>query len=734
MELGHKSFNDAPSTLPAVLNPVDLHLHPHQNLWCLGNGGSLYPGAQILTPSENFGSEKYTYIEWHSVRGVAGNDVLAIGGGNQILLYDLSSSIITFEHIGTYELLGSTGNSRTARLSMAVGNGSLYVSGDSVSPQIIDVDLDTGVVTSELIDLSIRDFEGVADGLEVDERPISLSQDHKYNLLNQGWIDKVVQIQKQGPAGSNPRGIWGVPIDYFKARNGVYASNADVYSYYLDSIFFFQPLFGLITGNTPSPKGHYVLDLFNQDRSGVSGLTLSGDNVVTSKRPTTLAFYAGRIWYGGIKDSEWVGSLYFSQVIKNNQDAGKCYQLNDPTYNEMSDLLATDGGTIKIPEAGNILIMQQVGNGLLVFAERGVWVIRGGEGAFSASNFTVDKVHDIEIIGPDTLVAVENSVFFWARSGIYALREDSTGFRFSAENITEKTIQALFNDISENSKTEASGVYFKTEHKVIWMYSETEQYTTRSKFNKMLIFDLRTGAFVTRTIAEDFATSPSVFGLIEKSTQNTIAATEDVTINGVTVTISGEDVVVTIETPISTVTEPKFLIAAEDDGNFYLLFGQFDNRNFVDWEDIDGVGYDYTSFFETGHENLGDVTHVKNARNIWTFFTRTEDGFELVQDLGSGAEQVQLTNQSSCMIQYKWDWSDSSVNGRWSAQRQAYRLKQYNPSDVTDPFDYGYAIIETRNKVRGRGKSLTVRFESETGKDMQVEGWAIEYSASGKES
>jgi hypothetical protein len=40
-------------------------------------------------------------------------------------------------------------------------------------------------------------------------------------------------------------------------------------------------------------------------------------------------------------------------------------------------------------------------------------------------------------------------------------------------------------------------------------------------------------------------------------------------------------------------------------------------------------------------------------------------------------------------------------------------------------FDNGFPLVVAKSKVRGRGKVLQLKFESEDGKDMQLAGWSI---------
>lgn len=725
------SLQNTSGDFPVAPNDADAHYQINQALYISGVIDQKY-NAFRLTSSELYGSEKYTFLKWTSVNGASGDDVLVVAGGNRVVFYDLRAQLLTFEVIGGFDLQGVSGGTNNNRIALAAGSGRLYVSGDNINPQVVELDIVNKIVTITLIKIQVRDLEGIDEGIAVDFNPLALDDDHRYNLINQGWpLGEIVRYyrdrKKTKIRGATPESA------YFASRRN-YPSNAEPYAFYVDGSGTLDVQTANVTiGTSPAPKGRLFLDAFNQRRGANVGLNTTASSKITARRPTSIAFYAGRVWYSGVTDKDFIGKVYFSQVIKTDAEAGKCHQENDPTSPELNDLLATDGGVIDVPEAGNIQSMNTLGNGLLLFADNGIWVVRGGEGTFSASNFSVDKIHDASILAPDTLVQAENAIYFLGKNSIYAVQEDSTGLRFVAQSISETTIQTFYNAISENSKKESTGAYIQSQQRVVWLYSGDEQYSVRSKYTNGLVFDLKLGAFTTFTIG-DQDLSPKLFGVIEKTTQNVDIGVEVVTVDGEAVTVDGEDVTVSTFTPIDTTTEVKFIAAAEDKGSEYLVFSAFTDRQFVDWRSVDDVGVDYSSFFETGFDSLGDLIRNKKAPYLWAFMTQTEDGFSLDTDLGGGAKTVTLDNPSSCLLQYKWDWSDSEASKRWSSKRQVYRLKQFIPEDENDPFDYGYEIVETRNKVRGSGKSLKLRFESETGKDMQIEGWAIEYSAGGRRS
>lgn len=139
------------------------------------------------------------------------------------------------------------------------------------------------------------------------------------------------------------------------------------------------------SGNAYVPKGHFVVNAFNIDRSLASGIPGIEPEVI-KERPNSVAFYSGRCWYG------CNSSVYYSQLLTDKSKAGLCYQEADPTSEDISDLVATDGGVIPIPEASKIVGIIPSSSGLLVFALNGIWFIGGTDGGFKANDFSVTKV------------------------------------------------------------------------------------------------------------------------------------------------------------------------------------------------------------------------------------------------------------------------------------------------------------------------------------------------------
>lgn len=159
--------------------------------------------------------------------------------------------------------LGTLALAEPTRLEFANVKGNLLICSPQIDPTIVQWNGTDFDVTA--LNLQMRDLLGIEDGLKVDERPTTLSDDHKYNLFNQGWAK-----QRRDAAGS---AVESDPITVFynAFTPKVYPSNADIV--YLgmiedsgDLIFDPEWLRDQTFGSTPAPRGHYVVDIFSIDR------------------------------------------------------------------------------------------------------------------------------------------------------------------------------------------------------------------------------------------------------------------------------------------------------------------------------------------------------------------------------------------------------------------------------------------------------------------------------------
>lgn len=90
------------------------------------------------------------------------------------------------------------------------------------------------------------------------------------------------------------------------------------------------------------------------------------------------------------------------------------------------------------------------------------------------------------------------------------------------------------------------------------------------------------------------------------------------------------------------------------------------------------------------------------------------------------------SGEHSCIVTAKWEWTDREAAERWSNPQQAYKKQRvFFAGGGDESKEDGHPVVHTKLKIRGKGKALTIRFESEDGKDFQLLGFAIPFTAAG---
>ena len=380
--------------------------------------GVNYESSHALTNKNNAESLWQTKgvgcFEWREVAGDGNRHFLVVQVNTTLYYFDIGSQPVSGNLKSFTTDLSSfaapaASDVGSELVDVSYGKGFLFVTSKKLKPFYVTYSPSGDSISNTEIALEIRDFDGVSDGLAIDEEPTSLSTTHHYNLRNQGWI--------------SPGGSVSDPITTYYSSQSKYPGNNKQWWAAKDTSDNFDPaeLTKIFFGNTRAPRGHYILDPFNKDRDSASGLSGIAAETVTT-RPQSTAFYAGRSWFGGPPESTISGHVYFSQIIEDEANIPRCYQEADPTSEEISDLVDTDGGVIVIPEAGNILSLKVTGESLLVFADNGLWEISGNAGsAFTPTDYSVSKVSSVGIIGKRTIVDVEGTPIWWSDRGVYSI-------------------------------------------------------------------------------------------------------------------------------------------------------------------------------------------------------------------------------------------------------------------------------------------------------------------------
>lgn len=695
--------------------------------------GMDYEASYALTDtslnSTQLSSTRVEFYRWDYAGGDENTSLGVVRVYNKLWFLDLFASNPSANLKNSGSSITITGLSSSSCDYAIINHKLILVSKDLDKPVILSYNSTTDTVSQSTIDIEIRDFFGVDDGLTLTDRPTTLSTEHKYNLRNQGWVSTIVST-----CGTDA-------IDCTYSTVIKYPSNADIWTYGqiadVSSANYnkYDPNTMLRDSNdaTPAPLGKYILDIYARGASRESNSGLSGlPSDTESGRISTIASFAGRVFYSGIlsnisggdsKSPNYTGYVFFTQTVTADDKLGKCYQEADPTSDKISDIIDTDGGTIHIPEASKIVRLISTRSSLLIFAENGVWEVYAGDAGFRATEYQLTKITSVGVVNRFSIVDTGNAVAYWAKGGIYVVAPDQVTGRFSAQNISLTSVQTLYNDISEISKRYVKSVYDERENTIRWLYNDDASYDGSSfsfHYKKELILDLSLGSFYKHSISELASNSPFVCDYITTPNFISTSVSDLVLVNGVQVQQNTVDVQMTTDVPATRRVSISYLTIVP--GTTYsFTVSKYQNDTFYDWKTKDGTGVAINAYLVTGYELFGDIMRKKQVPYILFYFNRTEDAYTLV----SG--DYVLDNQSSCLVQAQWNWADSANSGKWGTEFQAYRLHRlYIPSSTT--FDYGEGVIVTKSKLRGSGRCLSLKIRNEAGKDMQLLGWAIKMS------
>jgi len=146
-------------------------------------------------------------------------------------------------------------------------------------------------------------------------------------------------------------------------------------------------------------------------------------------------------------------------------------------------------------------------------------------------------------------------------------------------------------------------------------------------------------------------------------------------------------------------TGPNISAPIEPGSGRRLTFSLYRDPEFHDWraEDDALTGVNFESYFYTYYHLVDDTALWLQSPYIYTYLDNTSRN----------------GNEPSLIMQPVWEWAEDAANTKFSREIQVYDFKQ----DQT--------VSNTKNRVRGTGRALQLRFTSENDRDFNILGWGI---------
>jgi len=205
----------------------------------------------------------------------------------------------------------------------------------------------------------------------------------------------------------------------------------------------------------------------------------------------------------------------------------------------------------------------------------------------------------------------------------------------------------------------------------------------------VLVLNLKTEGFYLHSLPSTYSVVDIVAPPLAESTVETVNVTNN----------AGTTVVNSVGAPVQVDQYEDFNPDSLGNVKFvikYLTnkvgFAKFQNANLKDWEDLSAPGVDYSSYFVTGPRVRGDGQR-KFQENYVTVFSRYKAN-------------------GSCWMYSIWDYGNSTNSNRWGTPQQSIILNAN--------MDY----YSRRLKIRGNGRAVQFRFESEGNKPFDILGWS----------
>ena len=393
----------------------------------------------------------------------------------------------------------------------------------------------------------------------------------------------------------------------------------------------------------------------------------------TLERPSCVEFFAGRAWYAGIPYNKLSSRIYFTQIIQKADQFNKCYQLNDPTAEDFTDLLPDDGGVIVIPEIARVIRLFAYQSTLVVVATNGVWSITGGsQGGFLATDYVVKRLSNEGSSSPLSFMSIRGVPAWWGHNGIYTVQVDPNYQSFTVVNMSDDKIQSFYDSIPQLNRSYAKGAFDPNEGIGYWIYNSDDDISEAQnyRYDRALVVDAATGSFSPWTIEGlESAVAPRICGIVY------------------------------VSSPVNE-GDPRIKYTTLIDSTD-LTYSEVFSETYIDWnnwaEDTDAPNaFNYDSYFVTGCRLDGQALRFSQPTYIIVY-----------------SEETAEEEPGSCFVTGRFDFKNSDASGRWSTPQQCIKDRALS------------SISHARLKIRGKGRALQLQFTAEEGRPFKILGWAL---------
>ncbi len=475
----------------------------------------------------------------------------------------------------------------------------------------------------------------------------------------------------------------------------------------------------VVNGAHDDNVDYWVPDVYSP--SNIVAVTFSG----AAKGWRTGAMATGRMWLSGVNDE--LNKIYFSQTIIADEHNTRMYQFADPYNEHDSDTVDTDGGTLIISEANEILKLESFSGGILVFATNGVWYVGGsGGGEFKATDFSVIKVSDEGAAGESTVASVGDKVIYFGLNGVYVVEESDISGRPAPKSLSSEKIDSFYNSIPLYNKSVGKVLINLSEKKVYFFTNFTSQAWSieRNKYNEnthcrdVLIYDIKLQAWSKYSLSEDEDGGKVSIGDAFVIQGSSLEFSSLIDNSGNLVTTETDGLIDAFgETGAGTSSLKTSLLLMKISGNtLSFAFGRLEGASSQDFSmnEVDAEAYD--SYIDTAQQIFNDIAHRKQTPYLTTIFKRLED--YILDDDGVD------TNAGGCLMTAIWNWSTDTKSFKYGTARQVYLPNRWNIG-YEDGSSPGVEVVKNKHRIRGRGNAIQLRFENDGDKPFHLYGWQM---------